>query len=55
MIINERQRTILNNAADVLYSLASHADNKMTERHFEKIADMLDQILCDLAEENENE
>lgn len=51
MTINERQRTIINNAADVLYHLASRANDKMTERHFEKIADMLDQILCDFTEE----
>lgn len=55
MKLTSREKEIINRAADVLYHISTRANNKITERHFEKAAEMLDQIIYDFEEENEDE
>lgn len=55
MTITSREKEIIERAADALYHIAVRANNKITEHHFEKIAEMLDQILYDFEEGDEDD
>ena len=47
MTITSREKDIIERAAYTLYSISIRAENKIAERHLEKIAEMLDQVLSD--------
>jgi hypothetical protein len=54
MTITTREKDIIKRAASALYSISTRANDKMTERRFEKAAEMLDAILYDFDEEEDD-
>lgn len=45
--MNEREKDILSKAYYILFTFSCNAENRMEERRFEKVAEMLEQILDD--------